>query len=65
MIKAKDQLTARNRAESVVRDAVTGPADLQRLHQAEIIAATREGLSSAERGELKDANLVYSEMKSR
>ena len=38
---------------------------LDRLYQMETIAAIREGIESAERGELKPAEQVFAEMKAK
>jgi len=38
---------------------------LDRLHHMETLAAIREGIASAERGELKPAEQVFAEMKAR
>jgi PHD/YefM family antitoxin component YafN of YafNO toxin-antitoxin module len=58
-------LTIDGRAELVILDAECYQDIMDRLDRAETIAAIREGLASAERGELKDSAQVYSEMKAR
>ena len=58
-------LTVNGRVELVVQDAAGYQALLDRLHRMETIAAIREGMASAERGELTPAEDVYAEMKAR
>ena len=58
-------LTVNGRAEVIVQDAESYQAMVERLRHMEAIAAIREGLASAERGELKDAMQVYAEMMAR
>ena len=58
-------LTVNGRAEVIVQDAESYQAMVERLRHMEAIAAIREGLASAERGELKDATQVYAEMMAR
>lgn len=58
-------LTVNGKAEVVVQDADSYQELLRSLHRMETIAAIREGLASAERGEMKDAEQVFSEMKAR
>src|SRR5437870_10646916 len=58
-------LTVNGRVELVVQDAESYQALLDRLHRMETIAAIREGMASAERGELTPAEDFYAEMKSR
>ncbi len=58
-------LTVNGRAEIVVQDAESYQALLDRLHHSETIAAIREGIASAERGELKAAEQVFAEMKAK
>lgn len=58
-------LTVNGRAEIVVQDAESYQALLDRLHHIETIAAIREGIASAERGELKAAEQVFAEMKAK
>ena len=63
--KAPEVLTVNGKAEVVVQDAESYQEMLERLSRLELIAAVREGLASAERGELKDAEQVLREMKAR
>ena len=63
--KAPEVLTVNGRAELVVQDAESYQNLLDRLQHVETIAAIREGIASAERGELKPAEQVYAEMKAR
>ncbi len=58
-------LTVNGKAEVVVQDAAQYQEMVDRLYRMETIAAIREGLASAERGELKDAEVVFAEMKAR
>jgi len=58
-------LTVNGRVELVVQDAGSYQALLDRLHRLETVAAIREGMASAERGELAPAEDVYAEMKAR
>jgi predicted transcriptional regulator len=58
-------LTVNGRAEVVIQDAASYQALLDRLHHLETLAAIREGLASAERGELKPAEQVLAEMQAR
>jgi hypothetical protein len=58
-------LTINGRAELVVQDADSYQALLDRLHHMETLAAIREGIASAERGELKPAEQVFSEMQAK
>jgi len=51
--------------EVVLQDAASYQALLEALERAETIAAVREGLASAERGELKEAAVVFSELKAK
>jgi hypothetical protein len=55
-------LTINGRAAVVIQDAESYQALLDRLHHLETLAAIREGLASAERGELKPAAQVLAEM---
>jgi len=63
--RTPELLTVNGRAELVVQDAESYQALLDRLHRMETIAAIREGMASAERGELEPAEQVYAEMKVR
>jgi PHD/YefM family antitoxin component YafN of YafNO toxin-antitoxin module len=58
-------LTVNGRAELVVQDAESYQHLLDRLHHMETLAAIREGMASAERGELKPAEQVLAEMQAR
>lgn len=63
--KLAEVLTVNGRAEIVVQDVESYQALLNRLHHIETIAAIREGIASAERGELKPAEQVFAEMKTK
>lgn len=58
-------LTVNGRAEVVVQDADSYQALLERVDRMENISAIRQGLASAERGELEPAEKVYAKMKAR
>ncbi|MCW3100095.1 MAG: prevent-host-death family protein [Chthonomonadaceae bacterium] len=58
-------LTVNGHAEVVVQDAASYQDLMDRLHHLETIAAIREGIESAERGELKPAAQVFAEMKAK
>jgi hypothetical protein len=58
-------LTVNGRAELVVQDAGSYQALLDRLHHMETLAAIREGIASAERGEMKPAEQVFAEMRAK
>jgi PHD/YefM family antitoxin component YafN of YafNO toxin-antitoxin module len=58
-------LTINGKAELVIQDAESYQEMLDRLERAETLAALREGLASADRGELRDADGVFSDMKAR
>ena len=58
-------LTVNGRAEMVIQDAESYQGLLDRLHYMETIAAIREGIESADRGELKSAEQVFEEMKAK
>ena len=58
-------LTVNGKAEAVLVDAESYQAMMTRLERAELIDAIREGLASAERGELKPAEQVFAEMRRR
>jgi PHD/YefM family antitoxin component YafN of YafNO toxin-antitoxin module len=58
-------LTVNGRAEVVIQDAESYQELLDRLHHMETLAAIREGIASAERGELKPAEQVFAEMQAR
>lgn len=63
--KSPQVLTVNGKAEVIVQDAVSYQEMVERLHHMETLTAIREGLASAERGELKDASQVYAEMKAK
>ncbi len=63
--RTPEVLTVNGRAELVVQDAESYQALLDRLHHSETIAAIREGIASAERGELKPAEQVFAEMQAK
>jgi len=58
-------LTVNGRAEIVMIDADSYDDLMGRLHHMETLTAIREGIASAERGELKPAEQVFSEMKAK
>ena len=58
-------LTVNGRAEVVIQDAESYQELLDRLHHLETLAAIREGIASAERGELKPAEQVLAEIQAR
>src|SRR5580704_16627944 len=60
--RTPEVLTVNGRAELVIQDAESYQALLDRLHHMETITAIREGIASAERGELKPAEQVFREM---
>jgi predicted transcriptional regulator len=53
------------RAEVVIQDAESYQDLLDRLHNMETLAAIREGMASAERGEGKPVEQVFSEMQAK
>lgn len=63
--RAPEVLTVNGRAEVVVLDAVSYHEIVDRLHHMETLTAIREGITSAERGELKPAEQVLAEMKAK
>ncbi len=63
--KTPEILTVNGKAEVIVQDAQSYQELLDRLHHMETIAAIREGIASAERGELKPAEQVFAEMKAK
>jgi PHD/YefM family antitoxin component YafN of YafNO toxin-antitoxin module len=63
--KTPEVLTVNGKAEIVVMDAESYQSMTERLQRMETIAAIREGLESAERGELKPAEQVFAEMKAK
>src|SRR5712691_3064878 len=58
-------LTVNGRAAVVIQDAESYQELLDRLHHMETLAAIREGIASAERGELKPVEQVFAEMQAR
>ena len=63
--KTPEVLTVNGRAEVVVIDASSYHDLVDRLHHMETLTAIREGIASAERGELKPAEQVFSELKAK
>jgi hypothetical protein len=63
--KAPEILTVNGRAEIVIQDAESYQDLLDRLHHMETLTAIREGIASAEHGELKPAEQVFSEMQTK
>ena len=63
--KKPEVLTVNGRAELVVQDAESYQILVDRLHHMETIAAIREGIESAERGNLKPAEQVLSEIQAK
>ena len=63
--RTPEVLTVNGRAEVVIQDAESYQELLDRLHHMETLAAIREGIASAERGELKPAEQVFAEMQAR
>ncbi len=62
---APEVLTVNGKAELVVQDAESYQRMAARLSHMETIAAIREGMASAGRGELKPANQVLAEMQAK
>lgn len=58
-------LTVDGRAEVVLPDARSYAELMARLDRAETIAAIREGIASAQRGELKPAERVFAEIRAK
>lgn len=58
-------LTINGKAEIVMVDAESYQLIIEKLQQIETIEAIREGLKAAENGELKPAEQVFLEMKSK
>jgi predicted transcriptional regulator len=58
-------LTVNGKAEVVLVDAVSYQEMVDQIEETKTIAAIREGLAAAERGEMKPAEQVLSEMKAR
>ena len=63
--KTPEILTVNGRAEVVIQDVESYQDLLDRLHHMETLAAIQEGLASAERGELKPAAQVFTEMQAK
>ena len=63
--RTPEVLTVNGHAELVVQDAESYQLLLERLHHMETLTAIREGMASAERGELKPAEQVFAEMRAR
>jgi hypothetical protein len=63
--RTPEVLTVNGRVELVVQDAESYQDLLDRLHHMETLAAIREGIASAERGELKPAEQVFGEMRAK
>jgi len=63
--KTPEVLTINGHAEVVIQDAVSYQSMLDRLHDMETVSAIREGIRSAERGELKPAEQIFAEMKAK
>ena len=58
-------LTVNGKAEVVIQDADSYQEMMDRLEHAELIAAVQEGIAAADRGEMKPAQQVLTEMKAR
>ena len=58
-------LTVDGKAEAVLIDADRYQEIMDRLYEAETVAAIQEGLAAVERGEFKPADQVFSELKAR
>lgn len=58
-------LTVNGKAQVVIQDADGYQELMERLERAELITAIQEGFASAERGEMKPAGQVLSEMKAK
>ncbi len=63
--RSPEVLTVNGRAEIVLLDAESFQEMMERLDRIETIEAIREGLASAERGEMKPAEQVYAEMRAK
>jgi len=61
--RTPEVFTVNGRAEVVMIDAGSYQDMLERMQHLETLTAIREGIASAERGELKPAEQVLSEMK--
>lgn len=53
------------RAKLIIQDVESYQDLLDRLHRMEILDAIKEGMASAERGELKPAEQVFAEMQTK
>lgn len=60
--KTPEVLTVNGKAELVLMDAETYQAIAEQVEELLRIAAIKEGLAAAERGEMKDASQVLSEI---
>ncbi len=58
-------LTVNGRAELVVQDAASYQAMLERMDRAETLAAIKQGLEEAERGESRPAGEVFAELRAK
>jgi PHD/YefM family antitoxin component YafN of YafNO toxin-antitoxin module len=63
--RTPEVLTVNGKAELVVLDPESYQEMQERLQRMETIAAIREGLAAAERGETKPAEQVFEEMKAK
>ena len=63
--KSPEILTVNGKAEVVIQDANSYQEMVERLRRMETLTAIREGLDSAERGETKNAEQVFAEMKAK
>ena len=60
-----EALTVNGKAEVVLMDAETYQEMANKIDRMETINAIREGIASAERGELKPVEQVYAEMRTK
>jgi PHD/YefM family antitoxin component YafN of YafNO toxin-antitoxin module len=63
--RSPEVLTINGRAELVVLDVKSYQALVEKLDHLETLAAIREGLAAAERGELKPAEQVLAELRAK
>src|ERR1051325_7144335 len=63
--RVPEVLTVNGKAEVGIQDADSDQEMRDRLHHMETITAIREGIASADRGELKPAEQVLAEMKAK
>ncbi len=63
--RTPEVLTVNGRTAVVIQDAESYQELLDRLHHLETLAAIREGIASAARGELKPAEHVFAKMQAR